>query len=158
MKAYGDNITGLAGMVAYNLLLSLLPLALLALFIASQVLKSHSIERSVLDGMHTLLAGWGCDVIKATDLAGAQQALRASQARPAGLLIDYHLDSGNGLDVVAELRRRLGEVPAILVTADRSARVRSAAHAHNVRVLHKPVKPASLRALLAQWRMQVAAE
>src|SRR5436305_10531350 len=54
-------------------------------------------DRSVLDGMQTLLAGWGCDVIKATDLAGAQQAVRASQARPAGLLIDYHLDRDNGL-------------------------------------------------------------
>jgi hypothetical protein len=36
--------------------------------------------------------------------------------------------------------------------------VRHAARAHNVRLLQKPLKPASLRALLAQWRMQVAAE
>ena len=47
-KAYEDNITGLAGMVAYNLLLSLFPLALLALFIAGQVLQSGDLEPSVL--------------------------------------------------------------------------------------------------------------
>jgi membrane protein len=47
-KAYEENITGLAGMVAYNLLLSLFPLALLALFIAGQVLQSSDLESSVL--------------------------------------------------------------------------------------------------------------
>ena len=39
-KAYTDGITGLAGMVAYNLLLSLLPLSLLALFVFGQVVGS----------------------------------------------------------------------------------------------------------------------
>ena len=47
-KAYEDNVTGLAGMVAYNLLLSVLPLALLALFIGGQVLSSHEFQNSVL--------------------------------------------------------------------------------------------------------------
>ena len=47
-KAYGDNLTGLAGMVAYNLLLSIFPVALIALFIAGQILSSPDLERSVL--------------------------------------------------------------------------------------------------------------
>src|SRR5205823_10850513 len=47
-KAYEDNVTGLAGMVAYNLLLSVLPLALLALFMGGQVLSSHEFQHSVL--------------------------------------------------------------------------------------------------------------
>src|ERR671927_214960 len=46
-KAYEDNITGLSGMVAYNLLLSLFPLALLALFIASRILQSSNLEASI---------------------------------------------------------------------------------------------------------------
>ena len=54
LKAYEDNVTGLAGMVAYNLLLSIFPLALLALFIASQVLKSGDLERSVLQDLQQL--------------------------------------------------------------------------------------------------------
>src|SRR5437588_8623665 len=41
-------------MVAYNLLLSLFPLALLALFIASQVLKSHELEDSVFRDLRRL--------------------------------------------------------------------------------------------------------
>ena len=54
VKAYEDNLTGLSGMVAYNLLLSVLPLALLALFIASRVLVSDELERSVLEDLQEL--------------------------------------------------------------------------------------------------------
>jgi membrane protein len=47
-KAYEDNVTGLAGMVAYNMLLSVLPLALIALFVGGQVLQSSDLQESVL--------------------------------------------------------------------------------------------------------------
>ena len=53
-KAYEDNLTGMSAMVAYNLLLSLFPLALLALFIAGRVLESSNLEQSVLDDLQTL--------------------------------------------------------------------------------------------------------
>jgi membrane protein len=53
-KAYEDNLTGMSAMVAYNLLLSLFPLALLALFIAGRVLESSSIEESVLEDLQTI--------------------------------------------------------------------------------------------------------
>ena len=54
VKAYQDNVTGLAGMVAYNLLLSVFPLALLALFIAGRVLESPNLEASVLSDLQQL--------------------------------------------------------------------------------------------------------
>ena len=78
-----------------------------------------------------------------------------------GLLVDYHLDRGNGVAAIRDIRRRFGEnIPAILITADRSPHVRAAARDEKIAVLNKPVKPASLRALLGQWRTQqmVAAE
>jgi len=53
-KAYEDNLTGLSGMVAYNLLLSVFPLALLALFIAGRVLESGAIEESILEDLRQL--------------------------------------------------------------------------------------------------------
>jgi membrane protein len=53
-KAFDDNLTGLSAMVAYNLLLSILPLALLALFVAGTVLRSGSIEQSVLEDLQRL--------------------------------------------------------------------------------------------------------
>lgn len=54
-KAYGDGLTGLAGMVAYNLLLSLLPLTLLALFIFGQVVQSPEAEASVIRDVQKIL-------------------------------------------------------------------------------------------------------
>jgi CheY-like chemotaxis protein len=54
-----------------------------------------------------------------------------------------------------ELRQRFGtDLPAILITADRSPHVRDAARTHDIQVLSKPLKPAALRALMAQWRVQ----
>jgi len=107
--------------------------------------------------MHALLSGWGCDVIKAPDLAAALDAIAASQAPPNGLLVDYHLDSGNGIDAIIALRDRFGgDLPAILITADRSPSVRDAARREGIQLLNKPIKPAALRALLAQWRLHRA--
>ena len=87
-------------------------------------------------------------------------AIEASGLEPDGLLVDYHLDGANGIAAIAELRRRHGrDLAAILVTADRTLHVREEARAAGVHVLNKPVKPASLRALITQWRVQrVAAE
>ncbi len=117
-------------------------------------------ERAILDGMHALLGGWGCRVLKAADLAEALAAIEGSGTEPDGLLVDYHLDGGNGIGAIAELRRRYGrDLAAILVTADRSLHVREEARAVGVHVLNKPVKPASLRALVTRGRVQrVAAE
>ena len=114
-------------------------------------------EPAVLDGMETLLRGWGCDVIKAPDLQVALATIDEG-AIPNGLLIDYHLDHGNGIEAIVALRRTCGDVPAILITADRSLSVRELARGEGIQVLHKPVKPAAMRALLAQWRvLRVAA-
>jgi Na+/proline symporter/signal transduction histidine kinase len=115
-------------------------------------------EPSVLDGMETLLRGWGCEVIKAPDLGTALAAIGESPTMPNGLLIDYHLDRGNGIEAIVALRELCGDLPAILITADRSPSVREQARAEGIQVLHKPIKPAALRALLAQWRvLRVAA-
>ena len=117
-------------------------------------------EPKILDGMETLLGGWGCTVMKAPDLATATAMTRAAQKGPTGLLVDYHLDDGNGVDAIVALRRICAyALPAILITADRSASVREAARLQNIQVLYKQIKPAALRALLAQWRLhRVAAE
>jgi membrane protein len=47
-RAYKENITGLAGMVAYNLMLAIFPFALLVLFVFGQIVDSPEIEQSVI--------------------------------------------------------------------------------------------------------------
>jgi CheY-like chemotaxis protein len=112
-------------------------------------------DRAILDGMERLLGGWNCRVLTAVDLPQALAAIEASGLEPDGLLVDYHLDDDDGIAAVAALRQRLGRhVPAILITADRSAHVRDEAAAEGAHLLNKPIKPASLRALIAQWRVQ----
>jgi CheY-like chemotaxis protein/anti-sigma regulatory factor (Ser/Thr protein kinase) len=118
-------------------------------------------DLAILDGMKTLLTAWGAEVIAVTDPETAMEAIDAAGGRVTGLLVDYHLDRGNGVAAIRDIRRRFGEnLPAILITADRSPHVRAAAREEKIAVLNKPVKPASLRALLGQWRTQqmVAAE
>jgi Na+/proline symporter/signal transduction histidine kinase len=112
-------------------------------------------DLAILDGMETLLTGWGCPVCKATDLETALAALLEKDIVPDVVLVDYHLNQGNGLAAIDALRLRLStDFPAILITADGSPRVREEAHASDIQVLNKPVKPAALRALLAQCRVQ----
>jgi YihY family inner membrane protein len=53
-KAYEENLTGMAAMVAYTLLLSVFPVALVALFIAGRVLQSEDVQESVLFDLQQL--------------------------------------------------------------------------------------------------------
>ena len=111
-------------------------------------------EPQVLAGMEALLTGWGCQVLTAPDLEAALATIHDRGLRPDALLVDYHLDEGNGIDAVVTLRLKLGgALPAALVTADRSPTVRDSARTKDIQVLHKPVKPAAMRAFLAQWRV-----
>jgi membrane protein len=72
-KGYEDNLTGLAAMVAYNLLLSLFPVALIALFIAGRVLRSEEITQSVLDDLQKLFPS-----ATESDLRSALRSVRSS--------------------------------------------------------------------------------
>jgi membrane protein len=72
-KGYEDGLTGLAAMVAYNLLLSLFPVALIALFIAGRVLQSDDITRSVLDDLQKLFPS-----ATESDLRSALRSVRSS--------------------------------------------------------------------------------
>jgi Na+/proline symporter/signal transduction histidine kinase/CheY-like chemotaxis protein len=119
-------------------------------------------DPAILDGMKTLLTTWDASVIAVADPEAAIRAIEAAGRRITGLLVDYHLDRGNGIAAIRDIRARFGaQLPAILITADRSPGVRAAARQEEIAVLNKPVKAASLRALLNQWHAQqsvVAAE
>ena len=55
--AWHSNITGLSSMLAYNMLLGVVPVALLGLFIAGQVLSSHAIAQSVFVDLRDIFPG-----------------------------------------------------------------------------------------------------
>ena len=104
--------------------------------------------------MQALLGGWGCRIVCAASLEDALSRLDDQKTEPDVVIADYHLDDADGLSAIVALRERFGaDLPALLVTADRSPAVRDAAQARDVRVLNKPVRPAALRAMLSQWRV-----
>jgi len=113
-------------------------------------------EPDILDGMQGLLARWGARPLRAGDLEEAGRRIAALQEesgeRPSVLLVDYHLDDGvTGIEVIEAVRAMTGSaIPAVVLTADHSREVadevRDAGHA----LLHKPVKPAALRALVTR--------
>ena len=51
------NVTGSSAMVAYNMLLGVIPVALLALFVGGQVLSSPSVQQSVLHDLRGIFPG-----------------------------------------------------------------------------------------------------
>jgi membrane protein len=55
--AWDSNITGQSAMIAYNMLLGVIPIALLGLFIAGQVLSSHAVAHSVLGDLRSIFPG-----------------------------------------------------------------------------------------------------
>ncbi|MBV9519004.1 MAG: response regulator, partial [Hyphomicrobiales bacterium] len=78
---------------------------------------------------------------------------------PHFIIADYHLDRTDGLAGIAMLRGHFGaRIPAILITADRDRSLRQKAVAEEVDLLHKPLKPAALRALLTRKAALAAAE
>ncbi|MEM1200930.1 MAG: NahK/ErcS family hybrid sensor histidine kinase/response regulator, partial [Pseudomonadota bacterium] len=113
-------------------------------------------EPKILDGMTTLLSGWGCIVGTAYDY---QSALINAEGGADVIIADYHLDDEqNGLDLIVQVRTEAGiNLPAVLVTADQSSSLRDRATAEDVHLLRKPLKPAALRALLVRSRLQLAA-
>ena len=109
-------------------------------------------DTAILDGMEALLGGWGVLVWKAR---GSNEALAlAAVVDLDAVLVDYHLDDGaDGLELLRRLNERNNAALAGgLITADHAANVALAARAQGYPVLHKPVRPAALRALLAALR------
>ncbi|HRV59754.1 MAG TPA: YhjD/YihY/BrkB family envelope integrity protein, partial [Solirubrobacterales bacterium] len=53
-RAWRENVTGLSGMVAYNLMLAIFPFAFLVLFIFSQVLQINGVESGIISDLQRL--------------------------------------------------------------------------------------------------------
>lgn len=104
----------------------------------------------VLDAMGSLLRQWGCQVITAASGGEALARMGRDGGAPDVVLCDYRLPGGEtGVEVIARLRAAAGRnIPASLVTGDTAPeRLREAREA-GCPLLHKPLQPGKLRALL----------
>jgi CheY-like chemotaxis protein/two-component sensor histidine kinase len=102
------------------------------------------------DAMAMLLNSWGCIVHSADGSEKwAGQPLAAS---PDVIVCDFRLPGeANGIDLIHRLRQAQGrEIPACVVSGDTDGELISAAAAASLPLLHKPVRPARLHALMRQ--------
>lgn len=104
----------------------------------------------VLDALGGLLRQWGYAVVAVASDSAAFAQLAARRRSPDLIVCDYHLSNGaTGIDAIKRLRR-VFRIPAVLISADVSAAASVQVHAHDVRVLRKPVDVKMLRAMLRQ--------
>ncbi|MBL8906783.1 MAG: PAS-domain containing protein, partial [Rhizobiales bacterium] len=112
-------------------------------------------EPAILEGMRSLLEGWGCTVFLAQSAADARALWDDRGDKVDLILADYHLDGDDGLALIEAIRAQAPRmVPAILITADRSRQVQDLAAVHDVQCLRKPLRPAALRAAIGHACMQ----
>jgi signal transduction histidine kinase/DNA-binding NarL/FixJ family response regulator len=100
----------------------------------------------VLDGMHGVLKSWGCNVVTATSV------LAKAERPPDVIISDYRLNDGKtGFDVIERIRRAFGApIPAFLISGDTAPERLREARASGYYLLHKPVLPITLRAVVNQ--------
>jgi PAS domain S-box-containing protein len=111
-------------------------------------------DAAILNGMEALLAQWGVQVLKARN--STEASLLCAQPGVDTVLADYHL--GDGVDGIELLRRlcksRIPVIAGALISADHSADLVLAARNAGFPLLHKPLRPAALRALLSAFRLR----
>jgi Na+/proline symporter/signal transduction histidine kinase len=109
-------------------------------------------DADILSGMETLLSGWGCNVTTLRSGAALRAFCANRSTAPDVIVADYHLIHENGIDMIGYTREHFKtEIPAILLTADRSKEVRQRAEEENITLLNKPLRPAALRSLLSHF-------
>lgn len=102
------------------------------------------------DALSRLLEGWGMHPVAADGAENALEQLGSGEVLPCLIVCDYRLPGTTGIDLIRELRAKAGkELPALIMTGDTSATSMAALQASALSVLHKPVRPAKLRALIA---------
>jgi CheY-like chemotaxis protein len=113
----------------------------------------------VLDGMGSLLRSWGCSVVTADTDSGAVRGLADSGHVPDLIISDYCLSNGKtGIDVIARLRDGFNRpIPAFLVSGDTNPEPQQEARANGFHLLHKPVEPMMLRAMMNRMLKKDAA-
>lgn len=97
-----------------------------------------------------MMEQWGCQVV-AGELPGEViRGVEARKLRPGLLVCDYRLPQGvTAMHAISEMRAKWGEkTPALVVTGDTAPEVLQEIQNTGAMLLHKPVTPVRLRAMM----------
>ncbi len=110
----------------------------------------------VLVGMKALLKSWHYKVLCVANERKALRAVSLIGRLPSVVLADYQLDDGvTGVEVLNSLSAQVGApFDAIILTGDTSQKCILDAHKNHYKVLHKPVAPGKLRAMLINFKLR----
>ncbi len=112
----------------------------------------------VLSGNRALLEELGCEVTTVGDGRSALVALSARAGKPVLVLCDLWLsDNENGIELLGQMSALTGTpISGILISGDTQAESIAAAKVAGYPLLHKPVSPAKLRAVVMHfaWSMR----
>ncbi len=113
-------------------------------------------DAPILEGMGSLLRSWGCRVVTGSTETSALSGLAEHDRRPDLIISDYRLSDGKtGVDVIARLRSEFSApIPAFLISGDTNPEPLLEARANGYSLLHKPVDPMTLRAILNRMLQQ----
>lgn len=108
-------------------------------------------DESILAAMVEVFDRWNVALAAGEDAEQVRMELQALGRAPDLILCDYRLRNGRtGVEAVQLLRDAFGaDIPAALITGDTAAETIQAIQASRLPVLHKPLKPAKLRAFLS---------
>jgi CheY-like chemotaxis protein len=106
----------------------------------------------VLSGMEGVLKSWDCSVVTASSEGTALARLLELKRLPDLIISDYHLGGGKvGFKAIERLRNALGaSIPAFVISGDTAPERLREAKASGYYLLHKPVLPITLRAVISQ--------
>jgi len=105
-------------------------------------------DADIRDALQALLARWGV-AVECVGTAAEALAL-ADTSRPSRLIVDFQLhDAMDGIELAEGLVARWGAMPVLLLTAEGGDALRRRAREAGFTVIHKPARPAALRAWLA---------
>jgi signal transduction histidine kinase/ActR/RegA family two-component response regulator len=112
-------------------------------------------DQNVRTAVQELLQSWGCVVHVAASLAGALAQVQ-SLGPPDAILSDYHLGPAeDGIRCIQAVRAHARHtIPACLLSGDTHDEFLQAVTSAGLPLLHKPVRPAKLRSLLRNMRLQ----
>jgi signal transduction histidine kinase/ActR/RegA family two-component response regulator len=116
-------------------------------------------ESAILRGMAELFDNWNIDLVTAHSAAEAEQWLASIGRVPDVIVSDYRLpDDTDGIEVITRLRQKFGhDIAAIVVTGDTAPDTILRISQAGFPLLHKPLRPAKLRALLTHLIQQARA-
>ena len=112
-------------------------------------------EVLILHGLKVVVEGWGYEVVIASSEAEAMERLAERDRPPDIIIADYRLRAGRtGLEAIRHIRAHYGNrpIPSIVITGDTAPERLREAEASGYRLLHKPVSPNQLQAVMETYR------